>query len=687
MGGFVVPALILIIGSLLVPLLRGTVRKIYIMALPALSLINLLMMKPGAELKIGFITGFKLTLIKADWLSLTVGFAFVIIGFFALLYTIQVKETAHQMLALWYLGGALGIIFAGDFLTLYIFWELIAVVATGFVLLEKQEETRQAAFRYLIMHIIGGLLLLGGIWLQYLQTSSIAITHFETTSLPFWLILAGVGVNAGFVFVHTWIPDTYPKASYTASIFLSVLTTKAAAYVLARVAPGWEFVAYMGAAMAVFGASMALMQNNARKLFSYSIISQVGFMVAAIGIGSHGVEAGVFHLFNNVLFKSLLFMTIGAVIYSTGKENLSELGGLAKKMPVTAAAATIAALSMAGVPSLNGFVSKSLIFEAAHSYDAIYLLLELAAIGTLFYSLKFIYFAFLRPNPQLETSAKDVPLNMNIAMGSVAAICLAIGIFPSIATSLFPEHLESMYTGANLIGILQILIIGGGAFAIWRESIFKPVNRVTYDLDVIYIKVIENLVFIPRLLSDFNNWLEAKSESIPYYLSLTKKPVSSFTNYLSDTLFVLWVDFWLFKPAGKLGTQTPSETEELSPLENKLLFRPFYWIMKFLDSVSNRMSKAASFFDTNIVDKTAEGMATVMFSQKEVFQGHKVSSLANLFDKIVVDGIVNGVARIVFFFGETARRMQTGLVQSYALIIVFAIAFAIFALSIKGGFK
>jgi len=197
-----VPALILIVGSLIVPLLKGISRKVYIMLLPALAFITILLMKPGTVIKTNFLTGFKLTLVKADWISLTVGLGFIILGFFALLYTIQVKKTAHHVLALWYIGGTLGVVFAGDFLSLYLFWELIAVVATVFILLDRDKEAVGAAFRYIIMHIIGGLLLLAGIWLHYFQTGSLEITHLAK-GLPFYLIVAGAGVNAG---LYCFIP-------------------------------------------------------------------------------------------------------------------------------------------------------------------------------------------------------------------------------------------------------------------------------------------------------------------------------------------------------------------------------------------------------------------------------------------------------------------------------------------------
>ncbi|KKN16657.1 hypothetical protein LCGC14_0973700 [marine sediment metagenome] len=681
-----VPAVIFLVGSLLIPLFKGPARKIYILLIPIAGFINILLIKPGTIVKYKFLD-FTIVPLYADKLSLIVGYIFIIIGFFALLYTLHVKENIHHVLAIWYMGTSLGAVFAGDFLTLYVFWELIALSSTALVFLNKKQDARKAAFRYLIMHLIGGLLLLGGIWLNYLDTGSMLISQFKTANPAFILFVIGVGVNTGFVLLHTWLPDTYPRALFTVSVFMSVYTTKTAVYLLARTVPGWDIIAYMGAAMAVFGVTMALMQNNARKLLSYHIISQVGYMVAAIGIGGAvGVDGGIFHLFNHILYKALLFMTIGAVIYSVGKENLHEMGGLSKKMPITTLAAIVASLSISGAPLFNGFASKSLIFEAAHSSDFIYLMLELAAIGTFLSFLKFTYYGFLRPNKKLEAEAKEVPINMTIAMGGVAVLCVAIGVYPALITKILPfASTHAFYTGKSIFGMFQLITISVIAFALGSKAIFMPHNRLTLDFDLIYIRIINGLAILPNIFSNLNDWFEAKTERIPYYLSLTKKPLASITNFFSDTLFVIWVDMWLFRPAGKLNMKIDKDYDP--QLEKNALFKPFYWLINFLDNLSNRMAKAMSFIDTNVVDKTADNVSGFMFGQKEIFSGHKASSFANLFDKIIVDGIVNGVAGVVVFLGDRVRRMQSGLVQNYALIIVFALAFMIFALSIKGGLK
>jgi len=730
------PAFIFIIGGLLTPLFKDIARKIYLVLVSLAGLIVVFSIKAGTVITINFLD-FQLILLKADKLSLFVAYIFVIIGLFAVIYSLHIKESIFQLLGFCYLGSALGLVFAGDFLTLYIFWELVAVSSTGLILLNKDPEARNAGFRYIIMHLIGGLFLLGGIWLHYLNTGSLEIVRLAA-GLPLYLVIVGAGINSGFMFLHTWLPDSYPKAPYYSSIFMSVFTTKTAVYLLARVAPGWSYIAYIGAAMAIFGVTMALMQNNTRKLLSYHIISQVGYMVAAIGIGTAvGINGAMYHLFNNILYKTALFMASGAVIYTLGKENLHEMGGLAKKMPFTTASVIIASLSITGIPFFNGFISKGLIFDAAHSNDYLYLMLELAAVGTFLSFLKFSYYGFLRPNPELEKKAVEAPWNMTVPMIGLAVLCFITGIFPGLVTRILPFANDvEFFTFDHFFGVSQLFIVITAVFVIGRVKVFAPHNRQTFDFDVAYVWTIEKLAVIPATFSLLNNWLESVLERIPVVISKAKQPAIIFTNYLSDFFTSIWIDFWLFSPVSDLNKTELEPNKKLAPALNQFFFIPFNWFISVLGNVGNKIATKATEIEAkylnkgiqylasfvwcieelalgkdsafskrldnmtntiagkmakvekDVIDKgSQEVMANLLWNIEELTPGgNKISSLSNRMDRIVIDGFINIIPAAIIYIGERVRRVQTGLVQNYALVVIFIVSVLIIMFSLKGGF-
>ncbi|MHC1610353.1 MAG: proton-conducting transporter transmembrane domain-containing protein, partial [Candidatus Methanospirareceae archaeon] len=354
------PAFIYILGAALLPLFgRGEARKVFLIALAVLGLIGVAVLEPQTSWVIGVLPGIDLTLLYADRLSLIMGYIFGLIGAIAILYSLDtVKETGQYICGLLYLGSALGAVFAGDFFTLYVFWEIMAFSSLGLIWYEGSERAWNAGMRYILFHIFGGCALLGGIIIHYVNTGAIAVGPVEF-GWGYLLMLIGIGVNTAFIPLHVWLPDSYPEATIAGAVFLCVYTTKTGVYVLARTFPGVKAVAYMGGVMCLYGVVFALMQNDVRKLLSYHIVSQVGYMVAGVGIGTYiGINGGIAHVFNHILYKALLFMCMGAVIYSTGRRNLTDLGGLAKKMPVTMITCMIAAFSISGVPGFNGYISK-----------------------------------------------------------------------------------------------------------------------------------------------------------------------------------------------------------------------------------------------------------------------------------------------------------------------------------------
>ncbi|MCL0076707.1 Na(+)/H(+) antiporter subunit D [Dehalococcoidia bacterium] len=502
--GAIHPAVIFFVGAAVIPLFKGKAQRIFIVGVALASFIYMLFLEPQKGWGFSFL-GFNVVLLNADRLSLFVGCIFVLIGLLIILYSIHVKENEHHIVSFLYIGSSLGVVFAGDFFTFFILWEMMAVTAAVLIWLKRDEGSIGAGFRYLIMHLIGGGILLIGILLHFSATGSMDIVGL--TGVPFALILTGVGFKAAFIPLHTWLPDAYPKASLTVSVFLSVFTTKAAVYALARSFPGVEVVAYMGGVMALYGVALALLQSNARKLLSYHIISQVGYMVAGVGMGTAmGVDGGLSHVWNHILYKSLLFMCIGAVIYRTGKDDLTDLGGLSRKMPITTIACIIAALSISGVPLFNGFVSKAMVYEAAYYHDVLYWMLKLASVGTFLSFCKFTYFGFLRKK---EIEAREAPLTMTIPMIIVASLCVLGGIYPNLLGNILPYQSElHVYTLGKLRDTMLRLGAASAIFFFGRQ-LFIPHRREILDFDYIYIRVAGGFMWFCRNpASVFASWVD-----------------------------------------------------------------------------------------------------------------------------------------------------------------------------------
>jgi multicomponent Na+:H+ antiporter subunit D len=398
-----------------------------------------------------------------------------------------------------YLGSALGAVFAGDFFTLYIFWEIMAFSSLGLIWYSRTERATNAGMRYILFHLFGGCALLGGILIHYMNTGSIAVGPVEL-GMGYLLLLIGIGVNTAFIPLHSWLPDSYPKATLAGAVFMCVFTTKTGVYVLARTFPGVEAVAYMGGVMCLYGVAFALLQNDVRKLLSYHIVSQVGYMVAGIGIGTYiGINGGMAHVFNHILYKALLFMCMGAVIYATGKHNLTELGGLAKKMPITTITCIIAALSISGAPGFNGYVSKGMVIHAAEleGMHVLVLVLIMGSVGTALSFLKLTYFTFFRSNDELE--AKEAPLPMLIAMSVTAFLCVTLGVYPQLLYGILPYadvafHYHPYALGHTIL-TLELLVVTAVGFVTLR-SVFSPHERVSYDIDYMYRKAGRGFIWL-----------------------------------------------------------------------------------------------------------------------------------------------------------------------------------------------
>jgi len=307
-----------------------------------------------------------MVLARGDKLSLIFGYIGTLITVIGVLFALKVEDDLQHMAAFLYAGSALGVTFAGDFFSLYIFWELMAVASTFLILARRTKESQGAAFRYILVHIVGGLLLLAGIVMAVHETGTIEFSYIGLGGAASWLIFLGIAVNAAIPPLHPWLKDAYPEATVTGAVFLSALTTKSAVYVMARTFPGAAPLIWIGALMTAYPIFYAIVENDIRRVLSYSLINQVGYMLCGIGIGTElAINGTVSHAFCHILYKALLFMSVGSVLHMTGKIKCTELGGLYKTMPLTCLFCIIGAASISGFPLFSGFVSKSMVISAS----------------------------------------------------------------------------------------------------------------------------------------------------------------------------------------------------------------------------------------------------------------------------------------------------------------------------------
>ncbi len=525
------PAFIFIVGALLLPFLKnGNLKKIYLLMLPLFAGLSLYSLPQGTYWTYKFMD-YTLTMGRVDPLSKVFGYAFVIIAFCAMLYELHVKEDGHHLAAYVYAGSALGVVFAGDLISLYIFWEIMAVASAALIFYRRTKDAIGAGMRYLVIHATGGILLLGGIMIYINATGSYAFNHLDYGTPGTTLILLGFIINAAVPPLHAWLSDAYPEATITGVIFLMAFTTKSAVYVLIRGYSGLEILMWLGAMMAVYGVVFAMLQNDIRRVLSYHIISQVGYMVAGVGMGTFlAINGSAAHAFSHILYKGLLFMGAGAIIYMTGKQKLTELGGLYKTMPVVFILFMIGAFSISGVPFFNGFISKPMIIAASGELhqSIIYTLLLGAGVGTfLCLALKIPYLTFFgKGEPQ---KLKKLPNNMLAAMGIVAALCIMFGLFPQILYNILPNPVEfAPYTVGHVTGEFQLLLFTVWAF-LMLKGIFVAKDAIVLDVDWTYRKAGKWFTwFINNPLAEGSNQIAVFSTAMKdYLLWFTRNPQRS----------------------------------------------------------------------------------------------------------------------------------------------------------------
>jgi multicomponent Na+:H+ antiporter subunit D len=484
--------LIFIIGACLVPFLKGKAKQTTLLLIPVIAFLDLLNMPEGAYWVVNFLDH-DLTFGKVDRLSLVFGYMFTITAFIGILYALRVKDDGQHVAALIYVGSALGAVFAGDLLSLFVFLEIGMLTSTYLIWARRTPASYAAGLRYLLVHLFGGLCLLIGIVIHVHQTGSIELGVIGLNGLGSYLILLGFGINCGFPILHAWLPDAYPEATITGTIFLSIFTTKTAVYLLVRTYPGTEALIWIGVAMAVFPIFYAVIENNMRRVLCYSLINQVGFMVVGIGIGTElSLNGTVSHAFTNILFEALLFLCMGAVMLQTGKVNATDMGGLYKTMPITTIFCIIGAASISGVPLFSGFVSKSMILEATGfgGLMVVWLMLLFASAGVFHHAgIKIPFFAFFSHDSGIRTT--EPPLNMLLAMGIAAFLCVAIGIFPAPLYSVLPYAVDfEPYTAGHVVNQLQLLFFSALAFCLLILAGIYPaeIKAANIDADWFYRK-------------------------------------------------------------------------------------------------------------------------------------------------------------------------------------------------------
>ncbi len=485
------PAAIFIVGGLLVPLIKGKWKSAFMLLVPVIGFLNLIHIPEGTHFVVSAF-GQDIVFGRMDKMSLLFGYVYHIIAFTSLLYALHVKDDLQHVAGLIYSGSALGVVFAGDLLSLFLFWEMLTVGSAILIWSRRTTQSTRAGYRYVLVHAVGGLVLLAGIVLHLKETGSIEFGHIGLNGTSSLLIFLGFGINSAWPIFHAWLPDAYPEATPTGTVFLSVYTTKTAVYTLARGFAGTEILIWIGAIMTVFPVFFAVIENNLRRVLSYSLINQVGYMVCGIGVGTQmAINGAVSHVFAHCIYKALLFMSMGAVLHRTGKINCTALGGLYRTMPFTATCCIIAAASISGFPLLSGFVTKSMTITAVgnHHMVVVWFLLMFASVGVLEHAgIKVPYFAFFGHDSGMRP--KEAPLNMRFAMGIAAFLCIAIGLYPYPLYDLLPYPVVDFapYTGAHVVGMAQLLLFAAAAFVLLMlAGVYPPEKRcVNLDVDRFY---------------------------------------------------------------------------------------------------------------------------------------------------------------------------------------------------------
>lgn len=491
------PAAILIVGGLLLPLVPKRARPAMLLLVPLLTFARICQLSVGTFGEVKFLD-WTLVFGRVDRLSSVFGYIMGLMCIISTLYGLHVKESVQHTAAWTYAAGSLGAIYSGDFLTLFLFWELMAFSSVFLIWFRRRPQSLATGYRYLLVHVAGGISLLAGIILHaHSQGGSLAFTSFDVhhPTLAAWLVLIGFILNAAVPPLHAWLPDAYGEGTFNGSVFLCAFTTKTAVYALCRGFPGMEILVPLGVAMALYGVVYAVLENDCRRLLAYHIISQVGYMVAGVGLGTElAINGACAHAFAHILYKGLLFMGCGAVLHQTGESKFTNLGGLWEKMPWTFAFTLVGGLSISAFPLFSGFVSKSMIVAAGFEEHKLWVgyLLMLASVGTFLHTgLKVPYFIWFGKRRCSETTwqrASEPPWNMNVAMAITSVLCIFIGCYTPYLYGKLPFKVEyEPYTAYHVSETLQLLLFTAVGFFLLIKKL-EPEATISLDTDWFYRK-------------------------------------------------------------------------------------------------------------------------------------------------------------------------------------------------------
>ena len=524
------PGLILIVGALLVPLFKGKLKQAYLLVPPVAALIAVILMYTGIFGDIPFsawrlpFLDYELVFGRVDKLSFLFGLIFSLATVPVIIYSLHVKNSSEHMSQLIYAGSALGVVFAGDLISLYFFWEIMSIASMLVIWHGTTDKTQSAGFRYILWHVAGGVILLAGIVMYIAATGSIAFNNIGwgagSALVPSLLIFIGFILNAGVPPLHAWLPNSYPESSVTGSVYLSIFTTKSAVYVLARGFAGFGPLMWLGAIMTIYPIFFAVLENNLRRVLSYSIINQVGFMLCGIGMGTTlALNGAVSHAFVHIIYKGLLFMSVGSVLYRTGSQKITDLGGLYKSMPLTCAFCIIGAASISAFPLFSGFTTKAMTVQASAvgGLALVYVLLQLASAGVFEHAgIKVPFFTFFAHDSGLRP--KEAPRNMVLGMGIMAFFCIFFGLYPQSLYQLLPYPVAfDPFTVPHVVETLQLLLFASFAFFLLIVSGIYPPERNTISLDTDWpLRMVGGwfMRFIHGPLMSFSAWMDGNAKRI-----------------------------------------------------------------------------------------------------------------------------------------------------------------------------
>lgn len=486
------PSLVLLAGGLLLPLVPSAAKKAWLLLVPLLTFASIILLPQGTHGVVSFLQ-FTLVFGRVDALSNVFAYIMGLMAVIGSLYGLHVKRDVEHIAAWTYVAGSIGAIYAGDLLTLFLFWELMAFSSVFLIWFRGREESLGAGFRYLLVHVAGGVSLLAGIILHYhANNGDLTFGLFDVAhpSLAAWLIVLGFILNAAVPPLHAWLPDAYGEATFNGSVFLCAFTTKTAVYALIRGFAGLDILVVLGVIMALYGVVYAVLENDSRRLLAYHIISQVGYMVAGVGLGTTlAINGACAHAFAHILYKGLLFMGCGSVLHMTGKSKFTDLGGLYQKMPWTFVFTLIGGLSISAFPLFSGFVSKSMIVQAGFEDHKLWVgfLLLLASAGTFLHTgLKVPYFIWFGNNhcsKETWERAAEPPWNMMTAMAVTSFLCIFIGCYTPYLYRMLPYPVEfEPYTAYHVSETLQILLFTGLGFFLLIKKL-EPEAKISLDLD------------------------------------------------------------------------------------------------------------------------------------------------------------------------------------------------------------